>query len=358
MPSMMNKITAVDIVQQISQLDTNKIYRYVSGRSKLQITAITKPEGPISFININADGSRGRPGNITRQQLATIAMVCSSRPNYPIHVDRVFSAGGNTRSALEALLAHTPHFFVCYPERVDVYSGETVKNLKHIMWCPGDEHEWGTITQKEYNEIITVIELGLDFGQIRLSPNHLESEFDSIEAKTTHTQMQIALIEIGKALNFHTWIAKNDRSIQVRDTRLGALEGVISSLDDMRIFYKQEIKAAASLVDCIWFTADGDRIPAVIEIEHSTGVTSGLTRMLKLRETFPSITTTFTIVAPNALRNKVVAEANNRTFRRLNARYMPYSTVRELYGLIQRYSLSNVVDYNFINPFMEQVVED
>jgi hypothetical protein len=37
---------------------------------------------------------------------------------------------------------------------------------------------------------------------------------------------------------------------------------------------------------------------------------------------------------------------------------MPYSTVRELYGLIQRYNLSNVVDYTFIRPFMEDIVED
>jgi hypothetical protein len=37
---------------------------------------------------------------------------------------------------------------------------------------------------------------------------------------------------------------------------------------------------------------------------------------------------------------------------------MPYSAVRELYGLIQRYALSNVVDDRFIYPFMEKVVEN
>ncbi len=80
--------------------------------------------------------------------------------------------------------------------------------------------------------------------------------------------------------------------------------------------------------------------------------------MLKFRETVPSIATKFTIVAPDRLRNKVVLEANNRVFSNMSGRFMPYSTIRELYGLIQKYSLSDVVERNFIEPFMEKVVED
>lgn len=79
--------------------------------------------------------------------------------------------------------------------------------------------------------------------------------------------------------------------------------------------------------------------------------------MLKLRNVLPAVKMTFTVVAPNELRAKVVSEANNPTFRDLQARYMPYSTVQELYGLIQRYSLSNVVERTFIEPFMEKIVE-
>lgn len=288
--------------------------------------------------------------------IALMASLCSTKPNYPLHVDRVFSAGGNSRSALETLLAHTPHFFVCYPKRIDVYSGEIIENLKHIMWCPDDAHEWSVIARKPYDEIISEVEMGLDFGQIKITSADLGDEFDSIQARTTHIQMQIALIEIGRALNFRTWIAKNDRSIQVQGKSLGQFEGVVQSLDEMNIFYSARIKDAAALIDCIWFTEDGNQIPAIIEIEHSTGVTSGLTRMLKLREVMPAIQTTFTVVAPNLLRNKVVSEANQRVFSRLQARYMPYSTVRELYSLIHRYALSGVVDHKFIDPFMEKVV--
>jgi len=359
----MERLSAADLVKEIGRLDTDRVYEYPSGRGSLRITEIRLPEGPISFTRMDVKG-KASTGGISTSQLTRAALAFSNRPNYPIHFDRLFSAGGNSRSALEALLAYTPHFFICFPARTDTYTGEVQRDQKHIMWCPDDNHSRGEIGYKDYNEVITEFELGVDFGTIGITPEMLGDEFDSIEAKTTHTQMQIALIEIGNALNFQTWIAKNDHHIQVKDvkqgtqSRLGNLKGVIQSLNDVPIFYKDEIREAAALIDCIWFADKGDRIPAVIEVEHSTGVTSGLTRMLKLRDTAPSISTAFTIVAPNDLRNKVVTESNQGVFRVLSARYMPYSTVRELYGLIQRYSLSDVVDHTFVYPFMENIVRD
>ena len=80
--------------------------------------------------------------------------------------------------------------------------------------------------------------------------------------------------------------------------------------------------------------------------------------MLKFREAIPSVAMNYAIVAPNDIRNKVVSEANSNAFRGLRARYMAYSTVRELYGLIQRYKLSKVAQRTFIEPFMESIVED
>lgn len=224
------------------------------------------------------------------------------------------------------------------------------------MWRPNQTHPIGEIGYTEYNDIITEIELGIDFGVIQVSSADLGTEFDTIEAKTIHTQMQIALIEIGNALNFQTWIAKNDRSIPVRGTTLGQLPGVIQSLDDVPSFFTPEMKEAAALIDCIWVADNGKRISAIIEIEHSTGVTSGMTRMSKLHKVMYSLQAPFTVVAPNHLRNKVVTEANTSLFKAINTRYMPYSTVRELYGLIQRYTLKGVVDHNFVEPFMEKVV--
>ncbi len=354
-----NKLTTSDLVNSIAQLGIQKAYDYYKGKTRIRVTEITKPEGPIRFVRWDSKASptNAKTGGISVNQLATASYVFSRKPNYPIHFDRLFSAGGNSRAALETLLAHTPHFFICYPQRTNSYTGETEKRLKHIMWCPSNEHPLGEIGEAQFDQVISEVELGVEFGEIQITPTMLGEEFDTIEAKKTHTQMQVALVEIGNALNFHTWIARNDRSITVGNTQLGLLKGVIPSLEDASILPTRESKQAASLVDCIWFSKDYRYVPAVIEIEHSTGVTSGVTRMLKLMDTIPSIATKYTIVAPDRLRNKVVSESNNAVFRPLHIRFMPYSTIRELYGLIKRYSLSNVVERNFIEPFMESVVE-
>ncbi len=354
----MPELKTADVINAIAKLDLTKSYDYFKKKTKIKILEIIKPEGPIKFIrwNNSSGENSGSTGSISTNQLGTVASVFSNKPDYPIHMDRLFSAGGNSRSALETLLAYTKNFYLCYPQRTNPYTGQIENKQKHIMWCPNENHRIGEINVKEYQQVISEIELDVNFGNIVVTQSMLGDEFDSIDAKKTHTQMQVALARIGKALNFHTWIAKNDRSIQIENINLGKMEGVIPSLDQVKILYSNESKRAASLIDCIWFSHDFQYIPAVIEVEHSTGVTSGLTRMLKFKETVPSIKMTYAIVADKNLRNKVVVEANETAFRSMKARFMPYSAVRELYGLIRNYNLGNVVERSFIEPFMENVV--
>ena len=207
----MKRLATADLVKEIAQLGTANIYTYFTGNSHIRILDITYPEGPIRIrrweTNIPEPSGNVGMGSISRQQLARTVTVCLNKPNFPLHIDRLFSAGGNTRSALETLLAHTPHFFMCYPKRLDSYTGEVLQNLKHIMWCPEEAHPLGEISVKEYDEEIAELELGLDFGYIDINETMLGDEFDSIEVKRLHTQMQIALVEIGQALGFKTWVA-------------------------------------------------------------------------------------------------------------------------------------------------------
>lgn len=346
----MVELTLQALVEDINQLPRNQSFRSVGGRSEYILKDVVLPEGPVII-------QRGKNTvNISTNQLALVATACANRPNYPLHIDRLFSAGGNTRSVLETILVHTPHFFVCFPQRANTYTGELDSNQRHFMWCPDDSHPIGEVQEKIYESIISEIEVGVDFGDIQISSPTLEDEFENIDVKRTHIQIQIALIEIGRALNFQTWIAKNDQANQYNGAPLSEHPTVLQSLDKLDILYNHKIRQAAEYVDCIWFAENRNRIPAVIEVEHSTGVTSGMTRMQKLQSTMPSIKTQYVVVAPNRLRNKVVTEANQPIFKNLNVGYMPYSTVRELYGLIQKYQLKDVVDYQFIQPFIEMIV--
>ncbi|MBE5394940.1 hypothetical protein HT747_07230 [Brevibacillus borstelensis] len=183
-------------------------------------------------------------------------------------------------------------------------------------------------------------------------PDELVTTELDIEAVRRHSQIQIALIKIGQQLGFRTWIAQNDKGIKYQNKRLVEMEGVVNSLRDERIISAfEEAYKAALLIDCIWFK-NGKLMPAVMEVEHSTGVTSGLTRMKGLQDALPPFLTRYVIVAPDEDRDKVLREANRPQFQSLNVRYFPYSAVEELYSLCQRRKIRGVTE-EFLDSFME-----
>lgn len=175
-----------------------------------------------------------------------------------------------------------------------------------------------------------------------------------IEIQRRHAQIQIALYFIGKQLGFKTWIAQNDRGILYQNKRLAEFEGVISSLKEEKLMkaYDDAIQAALR-IDCIWFK-NGRLMPAVMEVEHSTGVTSGLTRMKNFKDKFPPFLTRYVIVASDDDRRKVVQEANKAQFLDLDVRFFPYSAVEELYALCQKRKLQGVTE-EFLDCYMEKV---
>ena len=96
-------------------------------------------------------------------------------------------------------------------------------------------------------------------------------------------------------------------------------------------------------------------MPAVMEVEHTTGITSGLDRMMGLYQTIPSLQTRYVIVAPDSDRDKVVNEINRPQFRELKARYFHYSSVEELYYLCIHRKIKGVTQ-DFLDSFMEEVI--
>ena len=97
-------------------------------------------------------------------------------------------------------------------------------------------------------------------------------------------------------------------------------------------------------------------MPAVIEVEHSTGVTSGLTRMKGLQDALPRFPTRYVIVAADEDRKKVVQEASRPQFKSLETKFFPYSAVEELYSLCQRRKIQGVSE-EFLDSFMEPVYD-
>lgn len=220
------------------------------------------------------------------------------------------------------------------------------------MWLPDQQHPQGRINKVETEIVISEIPTVEAVYEALVLPEKLPEPGINIEIARRHAQIQIALVEIGKQLGFRTWVAQNDKGIVYKNQKLGEMDGVIVKLGDMKLLAAfDEAQRAALLIDCIWFR-NSKFMPAVIEIEHSTGVTSGLTRMKNFYDTLPNYPTRWVIAAADDDRDKVIREANKEQFRPLRAQLFPYSAIEELYTLCQKRKIKGVGD-EFLDCFME-----
>ncbi len=347
-------------MRAIGNLPKNRYYNYISNRNtgRIKIVSITEPEGPIYFRRYNPN--RGETAKESKKQSISTQMIWrvanALKPEIPVNLDRVLGASYNSRSVFEALLAHTPEFYYAYPGRIESTSSasKVKEGHKHLIWRPSHPHAPNILTKTETEIVISEIP-GSEAVYEALLIEKPDSEID-IDVQRRHAQIQIALLLIGQQLDFQTWIAQNDKGIKYQDQRIGEMNGVIASLRDVQLLtaYERAINAAL-LIDCIWFR-NARFMPAVFEIEHSTGVTSGLTRMKGLFDTMPPIPTRWTIVAADDLRDKVMREANRPQFKDLKPIYFPYSAVEELYSLCQRRKIRGIND-EFLDCFMEPCIK-
>lgn len=358
----MRKITASNIVSFVEQLP-NQSYNYINSRTKklIEVVDVTKPEGPIRIKRY--DPSKGGTSleakieSISSQMIWRVANALQK--GIPVNIDRVLGASYNTRSVLEALLAHTPQFYYCYPGRIEKSNNkETVESgHKHLLWMPDLPHENGLMVEKSTEVVISEVpSKDIIYEALVLADDINENSKIDIDVQRRHAQIQIALYFIGKQLGYRTWIAQNDKGMIYKDKKISEYEGVIDSLRDERLLSSyQDAAKAALLIDCIWFK-NGRLMPAVMEVEQSTGVTSGLSRMKNFSDLVPPVPTKYVIVAPDDDRDKVLRECNKPQFRDLNPRYFPYSSVEELYSLCQRRKIKGITE-EFLDCFMENTLD-
>ena len=256
-------------------------------------------------------------------------------------------------------MALTPQFYYCRPGRIKEIDGQTSieRGHKHLVWIPSQPHKLGVFEEKEM-ENMAISEIPFKqvvYNDLVVPYNLADNELD-IEVVRRHTQIQIALYLIGLQLGYKTWIAQNDKGIKYKDKPLIEQQGIIQSLNSETnvVSVMPGAVESAKFIDCIWFQ-NHRFMPAVMEVEHTTGITSGLDRMMGLYQTIPSLQTRYVIVAPDSDRDKVVNEINRPQFRELKARYFPYSSVEELYYLCIHRKIKGVTQ-DFLDSFMEEVI--
>ena len=357
----MQRITGYNLVAFINQLPKDLNYNYIepTNRALIRIMRVEMPEGPI-YIK-RWEPSKGETSDtkgevsISTEMIWRIANACFD--GQPINVDRVLAGSYNTRSVLESLLAHTPQFYYCYPGRIQDIAGHThvERGHKHIIWLPDKPHENARLTRYDTEIAISEVPASAAIYDSLMLPETMDFSGMDIEVARRHTQIQIALYLIGKQLGYRTWIARNDAGIIYHDKPLIEQNGVVASLQKEKLVGTFDGAVEAGMyIDCIWFQ-NAHLMPAVIEVEHTTGVTSGLTRMLNFKRRIPPIITRYVIVAPDEDRDRVVSEGNKPVFHELNPRYFPYSAVEELFVICQRRKLHGVTE-EFLDCYMEPVI--
>lgn len=355
------RITAQNLARAIKGLPRDVEYQYVHSKNngRIVISRVQEPEGPIEFRRyFPSKGEKldDQPyEKMSSQMLWRLANAII--PGKPINVDRIFGGSYNTRSVLEALLAHTPQFYSCYPGRIEVMNAnkKVRPGHKHLIYLPDQPHTNGVIGYKDVQMEISEMTVDVVYEGVKLEATPPQNGM-TIEQQRRHAQIQIALVLIGKHLGFRTWVAANDRSIQYAGKRIAELEGVVDNLNSEQVLSSYpEAVHAARLIDCIWFR-NGRLMPAVMEVEHSTGITPGLTRMKEFYDLGPAIRDIrWTIVAPDDDRAKVMELANRDQFAAMRTKFFPYSAVEELYSLCERRKPKGVTDA-FLDAFMEECV--
>lgn len=359
---MKQRYTAYNLVRAIAQLPRNVNYNYVNPRTKgiIRIENVELPAGPIQIRRWNpAKGdtySLAKVESISSEMIWRVANAINEGD--PINLDRILGGSYNTRSVLEALLASTPEFYSCYPGRImDIDGHSSIEHgHKHLIWLPNEPHQLGELVLKDVpNMAISEIPMQSVTYDNLILPDSMTLGGDmDIEVIRRHTQIQIALYLIGLQLGFRTWIAQNDKGIIYKEKPLIDQPGIIHSLNNENMISAfPDAEPSARFIDCIWFK-NGKYMPAVMEVEHTTGVTSGLTRMKGLQDAAPSLMTRYVIVAPDDDREKVVDEANRPQFLSLDTRYFAYSSVEELYYICTHRGLRGV-SQEFLDCYMEKV---
>jgi len=147
---------------------------------------------------------------------------------------------------------------------------------------------------------------------------------------TAHTEIQWLLLKLGHDMGLDVWVARNDRSREVRGHRFADPPHLRAELP---LQFDEATNRTIELIDVLWLR--GNAIVAAIEIESTTLIYSGLLRMADLIAMQPNLNIPLYLVAPDERSEKVIIEVNRQTFSHLSpplaevCRFIPFSTLRE-----------------------------
>lgn len=166
-----------------------------------------------------------------------------------------------------------------------------------------------------------------------------EEEIPIDDNTSEHVEMQWRLVNLGNKAGSKVWVPKNDQKKIMKAYGYTNFENEFSDGVDLQAKYVENI-------DVIW--KEEFRIDAAFEVEHTTGIYSGLLRFSDLRIIAPNSKYPLFIVAPTSQRNRIKEQVNRPTFKKMafiqEVRYLSYETVNEVDKFFERSSSGLNVD--------------
>lgn len=170
------------------------------------------------------------------------------------------------------------------------------------------------------------------------------------EAKIDHGIAQGMLVSLGRIYGYETYVPPRDQTIRSFQTR--PLRDFISVSDCTEVFRGPNV-AQVREIDTLWFDEDDYGLFPVyaFEVEETTGVKSGLDRLLKIPQRFREIRRFKSfIIAPTIKEKELFDKYINQTpFRNFRGEFVFrfYKELEELYnaalphhGLKERFGIS------------------
>ncbi len=185
------------------------------------------------------------------------------------------------------------------------------------------------------------------------------AEAETVAAGTRHTEIQYALLRLGRDMSFDLWVARNDRSKVWNGAVLGLLPGMVDRLPTQ---FNEATNRTIELIDVLWLK--GNSIIAAFEIESTTSVYSGLLRMSDLLALQPNLSISLFLVAPDERRDKVESELMRPTFKLREkplasmCGFLGFNSLTEKLKTIQNLGLASSLKPDFLQKTAEYFTED
>lgn len=141
--------------------------------------------------------------------------------------------------------------------------------------------------------------------------------------KHTHTSVEWALLFMGRSSGFETWVTGSDRNKKFRGAPIGAES--LRSLPSLGVGFK--VQEFIEGIDVLWL--ERNKVIAAFEVEHTTNIRSGLTRLNDIILAAPNLRIDLFIVAPDERERKLQSELNRPSFEQLRGKvkFITYSTL-------------------------------